>query len=172
MRSTCEVEGCERHTIRNRRLCDLHRKRKSRHGDVGPPHRLTRPGGQCEVEACADRSYALGLCRTHYWRQQRHGDAHTVLQPRAYPAPVRGAAVELLQAGVRGVEIAARLGVTSAAVYSWRAEEGLPPRGIRRHPDEVRRRALELLAQGRGVTEVARALDLPPTTVSGWRTGR
>jgi hypothetical protein len=70
MSGTCQVEGCDHETKGNRRHCDMHRKRLSVRGDVGPVGYVAWPRGTrgCKIPGCPDPHDSLGLCSAHYQR--------------------------------------------------------------------------------------------------------
>lgn len=57
-------------------LCQMHYRRKQRHGDVGPadPLKVTKyNGAACIVEGCGREGCARGYCLMHFKRVQRTG---------------------------------------------------------------------------------------------------
>ena len=52
------------------------------------------PRDRCEVEGCdrQPRSRTAGICEMHYYRNRRHGDPLTVIEPQRGPDPTYRAA--------------------------------------------------------------------------------
>lgn len=63
----CGVEGCQRQAPRTT-MCDMHRKRVSRHGDPGSAMATEHPKVACVIPACTETARTTGLCSTHYMR--------------------------------------------------------------------------------------------------------
>jgi hypothetical protein len=80
-RPECSVDGCSTlavHPSMKHPLCGMHRRRLIETGDVGSPlpSRSTRKVKlECRVDGCVSDNYSKGLCRLHYARVRRTGDA-------------------------------------------------------------------------------------------------
>lgn len=77
----CEVEGCERGAPRTT-FCDMHRKRISRTGELGPPGPMFVParGRDCGVPECGRRHHGHGLCFMHLQRERRQAAREQVAE--------------------------------------------------------------------------------------------
>lgn len=69
---TCVVDGCERKAPRTS-MCDMHRKRMSRHGDPGSPVPFAASVDPCRIPGCGKNARTKGMCSVHYMRVYNRG---------------------------------------------------------------------------------------------------
>ena len=79
----CSVDGCERpHKMRPQGLCEMHYKRKLKHGAAGDPRSTAEiiRDRKCSVDGCGKpgtrNAKTDPLCEMHFGRLWRYGDVH------------------------------------------------------------------------------------------------
>lgn len=69
-RKICSVEGCER-PFSGHGMCNMHRHRFRRYGDVNFVKIVRRGNVKCSVDGCDNPHKGHGLCHAHLWRRRR-----------------------------------------------------------------------------------------------------